>query len=89
MVSPAGHMISKANQRLYILQKYTRVFNRKTLRQLYNSYVRTILEYGSQVWTFLSAHAFEDIENIQLAPISIITGMKMGTSHDMRCYIEK
>ena len=75
-------MINKANQRLYLLRKYTRYFNRKTLKQLYISYIRPLVEYGSQVWTYITVHESNSLEEIQRAACRIITGLKIGTSHE-------
>ena len=75
-------MLAKANRRLFILRKYTCKFSRKTLRQLYLSYIRPTLEYGSQVWTYLTLNESESIEEVQRAAMRIITGLKSGTSHE-------
>ena len=69
-------IIKKANKRLFILRRYTKHFCRSTL-----SYIRPLLEHGSQVWTYLTIHKSEAVEEVQGAAIRIITGLKIGTSH--------
>ena len=65
-------MVEKANIRLYILRKYTKHFSRGTLKQMYLSYVRRLLEHGSQVWTYLTIHEGEAIEEVQRAAFRVI-----------------
>ena len=75
------HMISRSSKRLSILKYYSRWFSRKTLRQLYLSYIRPLLEYGDYVWCNICKHEEEALENIQLSAMRCITGNKIGTSH--------
>ena len=74
-------MVSRVNHRLFILRRYMKLFKRKTLQQMYISYIRPLLEYGSTVWTYLSLHESESLEEIQRAGIRIVTGLKSGTEH--------
>ena len=73
------HIAGRASRRLFIL--YTQKFARVTLKQLYTSYMRPLLEYGGQVWSNLTAAEEDQLEEIQRAGIRIIAGLKISTSH--------
>ena len=77
------HMVGRASKRLFVLRNYTKNFSRQTLKQLYISYIRPILEYGNQVWSNITLAEEEQLEEIQRDAIRIIAGLKIGTSHDM------
>ena len=76
------YMVGRASKRLFVLRNYTRNFNRVTLKQLYISYIRPLLEYGSQVWSNLTLAEEDQLEEIQRCAIRIIAGLKLRTSHD-------
>ena len=80
--SNIDYMSSRASKRLFVLRNYTKNFNRPTLKQLYISYIRPLLEYGSQVWSNLT-QAEDQLEVIQRSAIRIIAGLKIRTSHEM------
>ena len=77
------YMAGRASKRLFVLRSYTQNFNRLTLKQLYISYIRPLLEYGSQVWSNITLAEEEQLEEIQRSAIRIIAGLKIGTSHEM------
>ena len=74
-------MISRSSKRLSILKYYSWRFSRRTLRQLYLSYIRPLLEYGDYIWCNIYKHEEEALEGIQLSAMRCITGNKIGTSH--------
>ena len=77
------YMTGRASRRLFVLRNYTQNFNRSTLKQLYISYIRPLLEYGSQVWSNITQSEEDQLEEIQRIAIRIIAGLKLGTSHQM------
>ena len=81
--SNIDYMTNRASRRLFVLRSYTQNFSRVTLKQLYISYIRPLLEYGSQVWSNITQSEEDQLEEIQRSAIRIIAGLKIGTSHDM------
>ena len=71
-----GHMIQKANKKVTIIKRYSRVFHRSTLLTMYKSYVRPHLEYASQLLVSMITSESDDLEKIQRAAIRAITGAK-------------
>ena len=57
---------NKANKRVNILASLKYKLDRFTLELMYNSFVRPVLEYGSQVWSNLSQIDAERLELIQI-----------------------
>ena len=53
------------------------------LRNLYLSFVRPILEYGSVVWDGCTSNDSDMLENVNLAAARVITGATAGTSHTL------
>ena len=70
-----------AARRLNILRQYYKSFNKKTLLTIYRSFIRPKLEYSSQVMSNLTMGESERLENLQRSGLRIISGAKVGTSH--------
>lgn len=70
-VSKIGDILFKLKYRL----------DRKTLQQIYVSFVRPKLEYASVIWDDCTITDKMRLENVQLLFARIITGAKRGTSH--------
>ena len=66
-----------------VMTKLKYKLDRKTLENIYISYVRPKLEYASVIWDDCSEHCATKLENIQLLFGRIITGAKRGTSHKL------
>ena len=56
--------------------------DRKSLKQLYTSFIRPTLEYGNIIWDNCTKQQADLLESIQLDAIRIITGLRKGTSHE-------
>ena len=70
-----------AARRLNILRQYYKSFNRKTLMTIYRSFIRPKLEFSSQLLSNLTIGESERLENLQRSGLRIISGTKVGTSH--------
>jgi hypothetical protein len=71
----------RANKRLDIIRSFNKSMDRRSMEKLYISYVRPILEYGGTVWCNINKGEQDQLEEIQLNAIRIVTGTKKGTSH--------
>ena len=74
-------MVSKACKPLNVLQSLKFSLQRKTLEQIYISYIRPLVENGSQVWGNCTISEERLIENVQLAAARIVTGAIRTVSH--------
>ena len=64
---------------MYKLSKDT---DRKSLETIYESFIRSKLEYACIVWDDCSEQDRIALEKCQLRAARIVTGAKKGTSHD-------
>ena len=71
----------KASARLNILRLLKYKLDRNSLKKLYISYVRPILEYANTVWDNCSIAESNLLESVQIDAMRIITGLRRGTSH--------
>ena len=81
----AGHIesvIAKVRPLIACLCSFKYKFNRKTLEILYKSYILPHLDYSDVVWDNCPAVLANELENIHLEALRIITGSVRGTSHD-------
>ena len=70
------YMCKRANSKLWILRRLKVVgANNEILVDIYNKYVRSILEYAAPVWgTSLTVEESQCIERVQKTAMSIIVG---------------
>ena len=73
--------ICKKATRLVILRRYSRKLSRKTLKMIYNAYIRPIIEYSNQVYTNLTLAYAEKLEELNRCGLRCVMGCKVGTSH--------
>jgi hypothetical protein len=73
-------IIKKANIRLDIIKKLKYVCDRNTLQKQYMSYVRSILEYGDDVWDNIPQDLSNRLESIEIDALRCITGMTISAS---------
>ena len=76
-----NQITDSAAKRLNILQQYYKSFNKTTLLTIYRSFIHPKLEYSSQVMSNLTIGESERLENLQRSGLRIISGAKVGTSH--------
>ena len=72
-------------------------FNRETLKLLYNSFIKSKIDYGLQVYSSAADAQIQRLEVIQNSALKIITGLEQGTKFSslqfesnymsIRCYI--
>ena len=75
-------IVKKAFNRLNILRKFKFILNRRTLEQLYFSFVRPILEYTDIIWDNSTILLVHKIESVQIEAARIVTGGTKLTSVD-------
>ena len=71
---------NKSSKLINIMKSLKFTLDRKTLETIYTSFIRPILEYGSQVWSGCTVQDEEKLECIQLNAARIVTGAMHGTS---------
>ena len=76
-------VIQKVARLHYVMIKLKYKIDRKTLENMYISFVRPKLEYGSIIWDDCTEEDKLRLESIQLMFGRIVTGAKRGTSHDL------
>ena len=74
-------LVRRSSRRLAIMRSYAKKFNRTTLMTIYTSFVRPILEYCSELMSNMTEGEKEELEELNRTAIRIITGAKLGTSH--------
>ena len=71
-----SYIVKKANKKmrmLHIASKFTR--NREHLKQIYKTFVRSNLEFSSNVWhSSLTKENIQDLERVQKAALKVILG---------------
>ena len=67
---------------LDVMHKVSKDIDRKSLETIYESFVRSKLEYACIVWDDCSEQDHMALEKCQLRAARIVTGAKKGTSHD-------
>ena len=75
-------IISSVFKLLDVLQKLSKEIDRKSLEIIYQTFVRSKMEYACIVWDDSSEQNCQVLENCQLRAARIITGAKKGTSHN-------
>ena len=71
---------SKANTKLNVLAHLKHILDRKTLRTLYESFIRPSLEYGNIIYCNCTDGEKDEIEKIQRRAARIISGGTISTS---------
>ncbi len=64
-----------------VMQRLKYKLDRKTLENIYTTFVRPKLEYASIIWDNCTETDKIRLENVQLSFARIVTGAKRGTSH--------
>ena len=64
------------------MHKLSKDIDRKSLETIYESFIRSKLEYTCIVWDDCSEQDHIALEKCQLRSARIVTGAKKGTSHD-------
>ena len=80
-------IISKANKRLGIIRNLKYTLSRDTLKILYVTYVRSILEYADCVWDDIPDYQTKRLEKININAIRCITGLNVS-AHKSDLYKE-
>ena len=66
-----------------VMQKLKYKLNRRTLENIYFTFVRPKLEYASIIWDDCTEGNKLKLENVQLGFARVVTGAKRGTSHEL------
>ena len=74
------NLVNSATKVLSMMRKIKFTVKRKTLEQLYVSFLRPILEYSSVVWDGCTENEKETIEKIQHEAARIVTGLTRSVS---------
>ena len=81
-----SYLVKKANKKmrmLHIAAKFTR--NRQHLLQIYKTFVRSNLEFSSNVWhSSLTNENRQDMERVQKAALRVILGSEYKTYKDIK-----
>ena len=73
-------IIKSASKQISFLRKIKYKFSKETLNKLYCSYIRSVLEYASEVWDGCSQGDSDRLEQVQLQAARIITGLPVFAS---------
>ena len=68
-------ILTSASRMIGIMRKLKYVFSRRSLNQIYISYVRPILEYSCIVWDGCTVEQRESLEKLQNEAARIVTGL--------------
>ena len=75
-------IIERASKQLNILRKLKFKLNRQYLQNIYITFIRPILEYGSEVWDNCGAVNSDRLEKVQTEAARIVTGLTSYASLD-------
>ena len=73
---------TKARRQIDMMKRLKYKLDRKSLEQIYVSYVRPTLEYGCVIFDNCDIDCQEMLEKVQVDALKTITGGVKGTSHD-------
>ena len=73
-------IIMSASKQVSYLRKLKYKLSKDTLNKLYCTYIRPLLEYGSEVWDGCSINDTNRLEQIQLNAARIVTGLPIFAS---------
>jgi len=74
------NVYTSANIKVVLLAKLKYILDRKTLFNMYTTFVRPCLEYGNVIWNSCSEAESDKLESIQRRAMRIITGCITRTS---------
>ena len=74
------YIVKKSFVRLNILRRFLLVLDRITLKKMYFSFKRPILEYGDVIWDSNIQYLADKIEHVQIEAMRIVTGGTKLTS---------
>lgn len=77
-----NNISSRANPKLLIIRRLKYLLDRKSLENIYYSYIRPILEYGNVVWGNCTEENKIQLEKVQLEAARIVTGAVKGIPHE-------
>ena len=69
------YIASRISKQISVLRKLKYTINREFLSRIYLTFIRPILEYGSEVWDNPSLQDAERLEKIQIEAARIVTGL--------------
>ena len=75
-----SNIISSSSKVLGMMRKIKFTVNRKALNQIYISFLRPILEYGSSVWDSCTNYEKDNLDKIQNEAARIVTGLTRSVS---------
>ena len=73
-------MIMSASKQVSYLRKLNYKLSKDTLNKLYCTYIRPLLEYGSEVWDGCSINDTNRLHQMQLNAARIVTGLPIFAS---------
>jgi hypothetical protein len=76
------NILSKASKRMFILRSLSRKLPRKTLQIMYNSMIRSVLEYGCVVFGELPSLPSDKLERMQYRAGLAVSGAIRNTSYE-------
>ena len=76
------NILTSASKMLGVMRSLRFKLNRKTLNQLYFSYLRPLVEYASVVWDGCTMYEKEQLERFQYEAARIATGLTRSVSID-------
>ena len=76
------HVSENVSILLDVMHKLSRELDRRTLETIYETFIRSKLEYACIVWDDCSEQDCKALENCQLRAPRIVTGAKKDTSHE-------
>ena len=74
------YIASRISKQISVLRKLKYTINREFLSRIYLTFIRPILEYGSEVWDNLSLQDAERLEKFQIEAARIVTGLPIYCS---------
>ena len=77
-----NNILTSASKMLGVMRSLKFKLNRKTLNQLYFSYLRPLVEYASVVWDGCTMYEKEQLERFQYEAARIVTGLTRSVSID-------
>ncbi|MES9994357.1 MAG: hypothetical protein ABW098_20600 [Candidatus Thiodiazotropha sp.] len=67
-------ILAKAWKRLGYIRKYKFLLDRPSLKKLYQTFIRPLLEYGNFLWDNCTIENKRSVENVQLEAARLVTG---------------
>ena len=73
---------TKAWHRINIIRELKFTLDRKSLKTIYFSFIRPLLEYADVVWDYCSQYEVDELEKIQIEAARVVTGATKFVSID-------